>query len=153
MKNIKLQIKVSIELNEFGKNDIRCQTNKDKSFQLRIGYWEKLDYSIIKKIQDKLFIHISEEILEDEDCGMLYNYIVYWELPSIEDNDEEPVSNCCTAPFTFPGWPDSDVCSRCKEHADNLDLEEMEFLHNYESQKSLESLVDNNPDDGSWIGR
>ena len=58
MKNIKLQIKVSTELNEFGKNDIRCQSNKDKSFQLRIGYWEKLDYSIIKKIQDKLFIHI-----------------------------------------------------------------------------------------------
>ena len=145
MKNIKLQIKVSIELNEFGKNDIRCQTNKDKSFQLRIGYWEKLDYSIIKKIQDKLFIHISEEILEDEDCGMLYNYTVFWELPQIED--EEPMSNCCSAPFTFPGWPDSDMCSQCKEHADEWDPEELE------SQESLESLVDNNPDDGSWVGR
>ena len=31
--------------------------------------------------------------------------------------DEEPVSNCCTALFTYPGWPDSDFCSVCHEHA------------------------------------
>ena len=31
--------------------------------------------------------------------------------------DEEPLSNCCTAPFTEPGWPDSDFCSECHEHA------------------------------------
>ena len=35
-----------------------------------------------------------------------------------EKNMEEPMSNCCTAPFTYPGWPDSDMCSKCKEHAD-----------------------------------
>ena len=31
--------------------------------------------------------------------------------------DEDLVSNCCTAPFTEPGWPDSDFCSKCHEHA------------------------------------
>ena len=31
---------------------------------------------------------------------------------------EDPMSNCCTAPFTHPGWPDSNVCSKCYEHAD-----------------------------------
>ena len=31
--------------------------------------------------------------------------------------DEEPMSNCCIAPFTYPGWPDSDFCSQCHEHA------------------------------------
>ena len=31
--------------------------------------------------------------------------------------DEDPMSNCCTAPFTYPGWPDSDFCSQCHEHA------------------------------------
>jgi len=31
---------------------------------------------------------------------------------------DEEISNCCTAIFTYPGWPDSDVCSKCKEHAD-----------------------------------
>ena len=30
---------------------------------------------------------------------------------------EEPLSNCCYAPFTYPGYPDSDICSSCKEHA------------------------------------
>jgi len=33
-------------------------------------------------------------------------------------NDEDIMSNCCSAPFTYPGWPDSDMCSKCKEHAD-----------------------------------
>ena len=32
--------------------------------------------------------------------------------------DEEPMSNCCIAPFTYPGFPDSDLCSKCFEHAD-----------------------------------
>ena len=31
--------------------------------------------------------------------------------------DEDPMSNCCDAPFTYPGWPDSDLCSACYEHA------------------------------------
>ena len=33
-------------------------------------------------------------------------------------NDEDVMSNCCSAPFTYPGWPDSDMCSKCYEHAD-----------------------------------
>jgi len=32
--------------------------------------------------------------------------------------DKELMSNCCTASFTYPGWPDSDTCSKCFEHAD-----------------------------------
>ena len=31
--------------------------------------------------------------------------------------DEDPLSVCCSAPFTYPGWPDSDFCSECHEHA------------------------------------
>ena len=38
--------------------------------------------------------------------------------------DEDLVSNCCTAPFTYPGWPDSDICSQCYEHADTAISEE-----------------------------
>ena len=51
--------------------------------------------------------------------------------------DEELMSNCCTAPFTYPGWPDSDFCSQCHEHA-GIDEDDS---------------WDNNPDDGSWKGR
>ena len=31
--------------------------------------------------------------------------------------DEEPMTNCCDVSFTYPGWPDSDLCSECFEHA------------------------------------
>ena len=31
---------------------------------------------------------------------------------------DEPMSNCCYAIFSYPGWPDSDICSSCFEHAD-----------------------------------
>jgi len=33
-------------------------------------------------------------------------------------------SNCCTAPFSYPGWPDCDICSGCGEHAEPLDEED-----------------------------
>ena len=32
--------------------------------------------------------------------------------------NEDLVSNCCTAPFTEPGWPKSDFCSKCYERSD-----------------------------------
>ena len=31
--------------------------------------------------------------------------------------NQQKLSNCCQAGFEYPGWPDSDVCSQCKEHA------------------------------------
>jgi len=38
-------------------------------------------------------------------------------------------SNCCNATFFEPGWPDNDICSSCKEHADVVDnQEEMKLL-------------------------
>tara|TARA_Y100000310_G_scaffold323778_1_gene384673 strand:- start:1049 stop:1207 length:159 start_codon:yes stop_codon:yes gene_type:complete len=38
--------------------------------------------------------------------------------------EEEPMSNCCTAPFGYPGYPDSDFCSQCREHAVPIEEEE-----------------------------
>ena len=40
---------------------------------------------------------------------------------------EIDVSNCCYEHFTYPGWPDSDLCSRCLEHAVALDVSEEEY--------------------------
>jgi len=39
--------------------------------------------------------------------------------------DDDLVSNCCTAQFTYPGWPDSDICSECNEHADTAISDEV----------------------------
>ena len=41
-------------------------------------------------------------------------------LLSRPDTDEEQVSNCCESQFGFPGWPDSDICSACFEHAEPI---------------------------------
>ena len=35
------------------------------------------------------------------------------------------ISNCCGAPFYEPGYPDNDICSSCREHADAVDDEEV----------------------------
>ena len=39
--------------------------------------------------------------------------------------DEDLESNCCGAQFTHPGWPDSDICSACYEHADTAISDEI----------------------------
>ena len=40
-------------------------------------------------------------------------------------DDDDLVSNCCGAQFTYPGWPDSDMCSECHEHADTAISDEI----------------------------
>ena len=40
-------------------------------------------------------------------------------------SDDDLVSNCCGAQFTYPGWPDSDMCSKCYEHADTAISDEI----------------------------
>ena len=53
----------------------------------------------------------------------VYEYFKQWledntpQHPSEMEPDEEPVTNCCSVPFTYPGYPDSDFCSQCHEHA------------------------------------
>ena len=42
-----------------------------------------------------------------------------------KEEDNDLVSNCCTAQFTHPGWPDSDICSACYEHADTAISDEI----------------------------
>ena len=37
--------------------------------------------------------------------------------------DEMELSNCCVDPFSSPGWPDNDICSACKEHAEPMGVE------------------------------
>jgi len=37
-------------------------------------------------------------------------------------------TNCCGAPFYNPGWPDSDICTSCKEHAVPMEEEDVVSL-------------------------
>ena len=51
----------------------------------------------------------------------------YRELREMSGPNEDPgpedylISNCCGAQFSYPGWPDSDVCTECGEHAGKID--------------------------------
>ena len=43
------------------------------------------------------------------------------------------VSNCCGATFTYPGYPDSNMCSECHENADGYeDEDETKWKMNWE---------------------
>jgi hypothetical protein len=44
------------------------------------------------------------------------------------------ISNCCGAPFYYPGYPDNDICTACKEHAEPNEEEE-----EYESRRDMHS--------------
>ena len=73
------------------------------------------------EVLKKELVFICDKCKEKEDnikvcggCGEV-DPVCYCDMAPA---DEEPMSNCCSAPFTYPGFPDSDVCSKCKEHAD-----------------------------------
>ena len=57
----------------------------------------------------KVFSKMLSDIIEEEPKDSMK------ERPL--DATEDLVSNCCTAPFGYPGWPDNDICSKCFEHA------------------------------------
>ena len=57
----------------------------------------------------KVFSKMLSDIIEEEPKDSMK------ERPL--DATEDYISNCCTASFTYPGWPDSDTCSKCFEHA------------------------------------
>jgi|TARA_R100000789_G_C2887205_1_gene116336 hypothetical protein len=46
-----------------------------------------------------------------------FEKVIAFALKDMLSGEEDPLSNCCSAPFTYPGWPDSDLCSECYEHA------------------------------------
>ena len=74
-------------------------------------------------MSDKI-IKVFAKMLEST-MNPLPNHCVECDKPTQETlcsecmakEDEEELSNCCTAPFTEPVWHDSDFCSECHEHA------------------------------------
>ena len=52
-------------------------------------------------------------------------------------------TNCCGAPFGSPGWPDCDLCTDCKEHAEPREDDEDEITPKYSTYLSTEALLMN----------
>ena len=130
----------SIPLND---TDICAECNKNANFINYIEYNTQIlgrtnmNGRILKMIQKRLEVgqrkyghenvetdgrdFITESLEEILDCCV---YIAAKLITIKESNArlllsvDEPMTNCCSAPFTHPGWPDSDLCSKCYEHAD-----------------------------------
>ena len=82
----------------------------DEVFLFLVSFYASLKVDRFKK--EELYEHAA-----------LWKFIGQWtdeyaKSQSANKDDEEPLSNCCTAPFGYPGWPDNDICSSCGEHAD-----------------------------------
>ena len=48
----------------------------DCDFTVRVGYWERIDGSLLETIGEYHSVRINEHIIEDEDCGELFRYVV-----------------------------------------------------------------------------
>ena len=83
-------------------------------------------------MKDK-FMEVFAKMLE-KTMSPMPNHCVECDAPTMEtmcpecmnkEEDDDLVSNCCGAQFTYPGWPDSDMCSKCYEHADTAISDEI----------------------------
>ena len=45
-------------------------------FTIRVGYWDRIDSSLIETMEEYHSVRITETFLYDEDCGTLYRYLV-----------------------------------------------------------------------------
>ena len=115
LRMVDLQTDITNTLNHNGYDEVRI-TNVDKSFSIRVGYWEQLSTAFIKNIEEYHSVRITETTWEDEDCGELFSYFV-------EIIDEE-------SGYTLDELNELD--SNYSEDEDSY-LAEAEFLHKYES--------------------
>ena len=66
---------VTNTLNHNGHDEVKTVSNHT-DFSLRVGYWEQLPASLRETMEEYHSIRITEHSWEDEDCGMLYRYVV-----------------------------------------------------------------------------
>ena len=57
-----------------GETAIKSPRCVDCDFSVRVGYWERIDGSLLETMEEYHSVRINEYIIEDEDCGELYLY-------------------------------------------------------------------------------
>ena len=72
---VDLQTDITNTLNHNGHDEVQV-TNVDESFTIRVGYWERIDGSLIETMEEYHGIRITEDNWDDEDCGELFSYSV-----------------------------------------------------------------------------
>ena len=70
-----LMLDVTNTLNHNNFDEVKVISNHT-DFSVRVGYWEQIPASLIETMEEYHSIRITEHNWEDEDCGMLYRYVV-----------------------------------------------------------------------------
>ena len=70
-----LMLDVTNTLNHNGFDEVKVVPNNTQ-FSIRVGYWDRIDSSLIETMEEYHSIRITEYDWEDDDCGTLYRYLV-----------------------------------------------------------------------------
>ena len=70
-----LMLDVTGTLNHNGFDEVKLVPNNEV-FSIRVGYWDQIPAPLIETMEEYHSVRITEEILEDDDCGELFNYSV-----------------------------------------------------------------------------
>jgi len=103
-----LMLDVTNTLNHNGFDEVKAVPNNTQ-FSIRVGYWDRISASLIETMEEYHSVRITEDIIEDEDCGELHYYFV-------EPVDEDT------------GYTLSELNELESEYS-----EEQQFLHEYET--------------------
>ena len=104
-----LMLDVTNTLNHNGFDEVRITPQGGEDFSIRVGYWDIIPASLIETMEEYHSVRITEDIIEDEDCGELHYYFV-------EPVDEDT------------GYTLSELNELESEYS-----EEQQFLHEYET--------------------
>ena len=70
-----LMLDVTNTLNHNGFDEVKAVPN-NIDFSIRVGYWDRIPTSLIETMEEYHSIRITEHTWEDDDCGVLYRYLV-----------------------------------------------------------------------------
>ena len=70
-----LMLDVTNTLNHNGFDEVKVVSN-NVDFSVRVGYWDRIDSSLIETMEQYHSVRITEHTWEDDDCGDLYRYLV-----------------------------------------------------------------------------
>ena len=71
-----LMLDVTGTLNHNGYDDVQITPQGGEDFSIRVGYWDRIESSLIETMEEYHNVRITEHTWEDEDCGTLYRYLV-----------------------------------------------------------------------------
>ena len=70
-----LMLDVTNTLNHNGFDEVKAVPNNTQ-FSIRVGYWDRISATLIETMEEYHSVRITEDIIEDEDCGELHYYFV-----------------------------------------------------------------------------